>query len=168
MRYLFGLRNNRKGDWKRENTFWNNLGQPAYTGHVRYERDYKTERTPSAQTTLSPSNQPSRRFLPHLGRLRFSPRKGREGDCIREGLHQGWRPGDLDFSHSHLFSQGTLIADLIRSTWLMIGFEIPSVNMLHWWYRSNAQILELIRDGLNRGTLVRVAGCPYRTCSVCY
>ena len=169
MRYLFGLRNNRKGDWKRENTFWNNLGQPAYTGHVRYERDYKTERTPSAQTTLSPSNQPSRRFLPHLGRPRTSPRKRREGDRIGEGLHQDWRPEDLDFSSpSHISSQGTLIMDLVRSTWSMHDFKIPSVNMLHWWYRSTVQSLELIRDGLNRGTLVRVAGGPYRTCPVLY
>ena len=96
-------------------------------------------------------------------------KKGREGDCIGEGLHQGWRTGDLDFtSLSRLFSQGTLIPDLVRSTWLKHGFEISSVNMLHWWYRSNAQSLELIRDGLNRGTLVRVAERPYRTCPVCY
>ena len=65
--YLFGLRNNRKGDWKRENIFWNKLGQLAYTGRVRYatgrvqyEWGYKTERTPSAQIDLSSPNQPSR------------------------------------------------------------------------------------------------------------
>ena len=57
---FFGLRNNRKGDWKRENTFWNNLGQPAYTGRVRYERDYKTSRTPLAQTDSSSSKPASR------------------------------------------------------------------------------------------------------------
>jgi len=32
----FGLRNNRKGNWKRENTFWIKLGQSVYTGRVRY------------------------------------------------------------------------------------------------------------------------------------
>ena len=152
------MRNNREGEWKRENTFWNNLGQPAYTGRVRYERGYKTEHTLLAKTVLSLSNQPSRCPPPCLGRPRISPRKGREGNCIGEGLHQGWRPGDLDStSFSCLFSQGTLIPDLVRSTWLEHGFEIPSVNMLHWWSRSNAQSLELIRDGLNPGTLVRVA-----------
>ena len=30
-------------------TFWISLGQPAYTGRVRYERGYTTERTSSAQ-----------------------------------------------------------------------------------------------------------------------
>ena len=48
----------------------------------------KTERTPSAQTSLSRSNQPSRRVLPHLGRPRISLTKEREGDRIGEGLHQ--------------------------------------------------------------------------------
>ena len=82
----FGLRNNSKGDWKRENTFWNNLGQPAYTGRVRYatgrvryERDYKIERTPSAQTDLSPPNQLSRCFPPHLGRPRTFTNKRERG-----------------------------------------------------------------------------------------
>ena len=67
----FGLRNNKKGDWKKENTFWNNLGQPTYTGRVRYatgrvryERDYKNRITPSAQTSLSPSKQPANALLP--------------------------------------------------------------------------------------------------------
>ena len=66
-----GLRNNRKGNWKRENTFWIKLGQSVYTGRVRYatgrvryERDYKTRSTPSAQTCLSPSNQPADALLP--------------------------------------------------------------------------------------------------------
>ena len=138
--HVFGSRNNRERDWKRENIRWNILGQPVYTGHVRYERGYKTERTPSAKTDLSLSNRPSRRLPPHLGRPRISPKREREGDCIGEGLHQDWRSEDLDFtSPSHLFSQGTLIADLVRSTWLEHGFEIPLVNMLHWWYRSIAQ-----------------------------
>ena len=63
----------------------------------------KTERTPLAQTSLSRSNQPSRHLLPHLGRPRISPTKEREGDRIREGLHQDWRPGDL-ISHRLLIS----------------------------------------------------------------
>ena len=116
---------------------------------------------------LLPNSQPTP-FFPPRATIKFHQEE-REGDRIGEGLHQDWRAGDLDFSSpSHLFSQGTLIADLVRSTWLMINFEIPSINMLHWWYRSNAQSLELICDDLNRGTLVRVAGRPYRTCPVCY
>ena len=57
--HVFGSINNRERDCKRENILWNNLGQPAYTGHVRYatervryERDYKNRSTPSAQTSL--------------------------------------------------------------------------------------------------------------------
>ena len=146
----FGLRNNRKVDWKRENTFWNKLGQPVYTGRVWYERDYKNRGLPFGPNRLVSSKPTSRRPSSHLGRPRISPRKRREGDRIGEGLHQDWRPGDLDFSSpSHLFSQGTLITDLVRSTWSMHDFEIPSVNMLHWWCRSNAQSLVLIHVGLN-------------------
>ena len=55
--HAFGSRNYRERDWKRENILWNNLGQPAYTGRVRYERGYKTERTPLAQSVyILPSN----------------------------------------------------------------------------------------------------------------
>ena len=139
------------------------------TRRVRYKRDYKNRAYPFGPNRLVSSKPTSRRPSSHLGRPRISLRKRREGDRIGEGLHQDWRPGDLDFSlPSHLFSQGTLIMDLVRSTWLMLDIEIPSVNMLHWWYRSNAQSLELIRDGLNPGTLFRVAGRPYRTCLVYY
>ena len=56
----FGLRNNRKGDWKRENTFWNKLGQPAYTGRVRYERDYKNRAYPFGPNRLVSSKPTSR------------------------------------------------------------------------------------------------------------
>ena len=127
----------------------------------------KTEVPLRPRPVSSSSKPPSRRLLPHLGRPRISPTKEREGDRIGEGLHQDWRPGDLDFTPpSHLFSKGTLIADLVRSTWSMHDFEIPPVNMLHWWYRSNAQSLELICDGLNSRTLFRVAGRPYQTCPV--
>ena len=128
----------------------------------------KTERTPSAQTSLSRSNQPSRHLLPHLGRPRISPTKERGRSHWRR-LASRLKARGSDFtSPSHPFSKGTLIADLVRSTRLMISFEIPSVNMLHWSYRSNAQSLELVCDGLNQGTLVRVAGRAYRTCPVCY
>ena len=61
--HVFGSRNNRERDWKRENIRWNILGQPVYarrvrydTGRVHYEWGYKTERTPSAKIDLSLSN----------------------------------------------------------------------------------------------------------------
>ena len=80
-----------KGDWKREITIWNNLSQPTYTGRVRYaigrvryERDYKTQRTPSAKTDLSLSNRPSRCLPPHLGRPRISPKREREREIALE------------------------------------------------------------------------------------
>ena len=73
-----------KGIGSEKTFFWKKLGQPAYTGRVQYERDYKTERTPSAQTSLSRSNQPSRRLLPHLGRPRISPTKEREREITLE------------------------------------------------------------------------------------
>jgi len=66
-----------------------------------------------------------------------------------------------------ILSQGTLIPDLVRSTWLELGFEILLVEMLLYLSRSNAQSLELIREGLNPGTLVRVAGRAHQTCLVC-
>ena len=106
----FGLRNNRKGDWKRENTFWNSLGQPAYTGRVRYatgrvryERDYKTSRTPSAQTDSSCSKPPSRRLLPHLGRPRISPKKGEREIALEKACIKVEGPG-IWISHRFLVS----------------------------------------------------------------
>ena len=66
-----------------------------------------------------------------------------------------------------ILSQGTLIPNLVQSTWLELGFEILLVEMLHYLSRSNAQSLELIREGLNLGTLVRVAGHAHRTCLIC-
>ena len=148
----FGLRNNKKGNWKRENTFWIKLGQSVYTGRVRYdtgrvryERDYKNRAYPFGPNRLVSSKPTSWRSSSHLGWPRISPRKRREGDRVGEGLHQDWRPEDLEFSSpSHLFSQGTLITDLVRSTWSMHDFEIPSINMLHcpkfgidpWWFES--------------------------------
>ena len=152
------------------------MGQPAYTGRVRYatgrvryERDYKNRSTPSAQTSLIffQATQPS---------SSSSPRATEDFTNKRERGRSHWRrlasrlkARGSDFtSPSHLFSKGTLIADLVRSTWSMHDFEIPLVNMLHWLCRSNAQSLELIGDGLNQGTLVRVAGRAYRTCPVCY
>ena len=44
----------------------------------------KTERTPSAQTSLSRSNKPSRRLPPHLGRPRISPTKERKREIALE------------------------------------------------------------------------------------
>ena len=87
----FGLRNNRKGDWKRENTFWNYLGQPTYTGRVRYatrrvryEWDYKTRCTPLAQIDLSSSKPTSRRPS-------SSPRATIDFTKKREGGRLHWR-----------------------------------------------------------------------------
>ena len=71
----FGLRNNRKGDWKRQNTFWNNLVQPVNigrvwydTGRVRYERDYKNRAYPFSpkHTCLLQTNQPTPFFSPRV------------------------------------------------------------------------------------------------------
>ena len=84
----FGLRNNRKENWKRENTFWIKLGQSVYTGRVRYKRDYKNRAYPFGPNRLVSSKPTSRHSSSHLGRPRISPRKRREGDRIGEGLHQ--------------------------------------------------------------------------------
>ena len=77
--------------------------------------------------------------------MRNARLKGREGDWIEGDLHQDRRLRDLDFQlHLHSLSQGTLILDLIRSKRLGHGFEIPSVEMLHYLSRSNAQSLDWI------------------------
>ena len=114
--------------------------QPAYTGRVRYttgrvryERDYKNRSTPSAQTSLSPSKQPADALLPHLGRPSNFTKKRERGRSHWRRLAsrlKGWGFGFL-ITFSSLLSR-YLIVDLVRSTWLMISFEIPSVNMLHW------------------------------------
>ena len=139
------------------------------TRRVRYEHDYKNRAYPFGLDKFVS-------FQPNQPPTSSSPRATEDFTNKRERGRSHWRrlasrlkARGSDFtSPSHLFSKGTLIVDLVRSTWSMHDFEIPPVNMLHWWYRSNAQSLELICDVLNRGTLVRVAGRPYRTCPVCY
>ena len=89
--HLLGLSNIRERDWKRENTFWNYLGQPAYTGRVRYdtgrvryERDYKNRPYPFGPTDLSSSNPTSRRPS-------SSPRATEEFTKKRERRRSLWR-----------------------------------------------------------------------------
>ena len=117
---------------------------------------------------LLPTNQPTP-FFPPRATEDFTKEKREREIALEKAWIKDWRPVDLDFtSLSLLSSQGTLITDLVRSTWSMHDFKIPSMIVLHWWWRSNAQSLVVIRVGLNQGTLVRVADGPYRTCSVCY
>ena len=116
------------------------------TGHVRYERGYKMAGTPLALilylSFLSSKPTPPPLFH-HIGDRVIPPRKRREEDWIEGDLHQDQRLRDLVFqSHLHSLSQGTLIPDLIRSKWLGHDFEIPSVEMLHYLSRSNAQSLD--------------------------
>ena len=87
----FGLRNNRKGDWKRENTFWNKLGQPVYTGrvrystgHVRYEWDYKTEWYPFGPDRLVS-------FQPTQPPTSSSPRAIKDFTKKKERRRSHWR-----------------------------------------------------------------------------
>ena len=130
------------------NEILNKNNQPANTGRVRYERGYKTARTPSALVLylsfLSSKPTPPPLFHRICDRV-ILPRKRREGDWIGGDLHQDRRLRDLDFqSHLHSLSQGTLIPDLIRSKRLGHDFEIPSVEMLHYLSRNNAQSLDWI------------------------
>ena len=119
---------------------------------MQYEQGYKMAGTPSAKLVFSPSNQPNRLSSTFIGDFEFPPWKGREGDWIGGDLHQDRRLRDLDFkSHLHSLSQGTLIPDLIRCKRLGHDFEIPSVEMLHYLSRSNAQSLDWIGWRLSQG-----------------
>ena len=112
----------------------------------------KTASTPLAKLGFSSSCQPSRLSLIFIGDFKYRPWKGREGDWIEGDLHQDRRLWDLDFqSHLHSLSQGTVIPNLIWSKWLGHDFEIPSVEMLHYLSRSNAQSLDWIGWRLSKG-----------------
>ena len=134
------------------NEIWKKISQPANTGRVWYERGYLTTGTPLAKLGFSSSSQLSHLSSTFIGDFKFPPWKGREGDWIGGDLHQDQRLWDLDFqSYLHSLSQGTLIPDLIRSKRLGHDFGIPSVEMLHYLSRSNAQSLDWIGWRLGQG-----------------
>ena len=104
---------------------------------------------------------------PSLAISSFHHEKGVREIGSRRFASRSKAPG-LEFliASSFSLSQGTLIPDLIQSKRLGYDFGIPSVEMLHYLSRSNAQSLELICEGLNPGTLVRVAGRAHQMCPV--
>ena len=79
---------------------------------------------------LLPNSQ-STPFFPPRVTVEFHQEKREREIALEKACIKIEGPGTWISSHSRLFSKGTLIADLVRSTWLKISFEIPSVNMLH-------------------------------------
>ena len=92
-----------KGIGREKTFFWNNLGQPAYTGRVRYERGYKTERTPLAQSVYILPSNPADALILTQGDQSFHQEKGERENALEKAWIKVEGPG-IWISHRFLVS----------------------------------------------------------------